>query len=53
MTFEQLESFLAAVRYDTFFDAAESLHITQSTLSKHIRKLEQDTGNRRKKWKEQ
>ena len=44
MTFEQLESFLAAVRYDTFFDAAESLHITQSTLSKHIRKLEQELG---------
>lgn len=44
MTFEQLESFLAAVRYDTFFDAAESLHITQSTLSKHIGKLEQELG---------
>lgn len=42
MTFEQLESFIAAVKAPTFFDAAESLHITQSTLSKQIMKLERE-----------
>ena len=42
MTFEQLEYFLAAARAETFFDAAESLHITQSALSKHIMKLEKE-----------
>lgn len=42
MTFEQLESFIAAVKFPTFFDAAESLHITQSTLSKQIMKLERE-----------
>lgn len=42
MTFEQLESFIAAVNHETFFDAAESLHITQSTLSKQIMKLEKE-----------
>ena len=42
MTFDQLEAFLAAVRSDTFFDAAESLHLTQSTLSKQIIKLEKE-----------
>ena len=40
MTFEQLEYFIAAVESDTFFDAAETLHTTQSTLSKQIKKLE-------------
>ena len=42
MTFEQLEYFLAAARAETFFDAAESLHITQSSLSKQIMKLEKE-----------
>lgn len=42
MTFEQLDYFIAAVESDTFFDAAEKLHITQSTLSKHIKKLEKE-----------
>lgn len=42
MTFDQIDAFLAAVRSDTFFDAAESLHITQSTLSKYIMKLEKE-----------
>ena len=42
MTFEQLEYFLAAARAETFFDAAESLHITQSALSKQIMKLEKE-----------
>ena len=42
MTFEQLECLLAAARAETFFDAAESLHITQSSLSKQIMKLEKE-----------
>ncbi len=42
MTFEQLEYFLAAARAETFFDAAETLHITQSALSKQIMKLEKE-----------
>lgn len=42
MTFEQLDYFIAAVKFDTFFEAAEALHITQSTLSKQIMKLERE-----------
>ena len=42
MTFEQLEAFIAAANAPTFFDAAESLHITQSTLSKQIMKIERE-----------
>ena len=42
MTPEQLGCFLAAARENTFLEAAESLHITQSTLSKQIQKLEQE-----------
>lgn len=42
MTFEQLQCFIAAVEENTFFDAAESLHISQSSLSKQIMKLEQE-----------
>ena len=37
MTLEQLQYFVAIVESATFFDAAESLHIAQSTLSKQIR----------------
>lgn len=44
MTFDQIESFIATVESDTFFDAAESLHTTQSTLSKQIKKLEKELG---------
>lgn len=44
MTPEQLGCFLAAARENTFLEAAESLHITQSTLSKQIQKLEQELG---------
>lgn len=44
MTFEQLDYFITCVESDTFFDAAESLHTTQSTLSKQIRKLESELG---------
>lgn len=42
MTFEQLRYFIAVMECDTFFDAAESLHISQSTLSKQIMKLEKE-----------
>lgn len=42
MTFEQIDYFIAVVKSDTFFDAAETLHITQSTLSKQIMKLEKE-----------
>lgn len=42
MTFEQLYAFIEAVERDTFFDAAEELHITQSALSKQIMKLEKE-----------
>lgn len=44
MTFEQLDFFIAAVESDTFFDAAEKLNTTQSTLSKQIHKLETELG---------
>ena len=44
MTFEQLEYFIAVVEQDTLFDAAESLHISQSALSKQIIKLEKELG---------
>lgn len=42
MTFEQLDYFIAVVKFDTFLEAAETLHITQSTLSKQIIKLEKE-----------
>ncbi len=42
MTFEQLDCFIAVVQNDTFYNAAENLHITQSTLSKQIIKLERE-----------
>lgn len=42
MTFEQLDYFIAAVQCDTFLDAAETLHISQSALSKQIMKLERN-----------
>lgn len=44
MTFEHLEYFIAVVEEPTFLDAAESLHITQSSLSKHMMKLEKELG---------
>lgn len=42
MTFEQLQCFIASVEEHTFLDAAESLHISQSSLSKQIMKLEKE-----------
>lgn len=42
MTFEQIDSFICAAQSRTFFDAAEELHISQSSLSKQIMKLEKE-----------
>ena len=42
MTFEQLDFFITTVQSETFFDAAEKLHTTQSTLSKQMKKLEKE-----------
>ena len=42
MTFEQLQYFISIVEHDTFFDAAEDLHISQSALSKQIMRLEKE-----------
>lgn len=44
MTFDQLNYFIAVTEFETFFDAAESLHMTQSALSKQIIKLEKELG---------
>lgn len=44
MTFEQLEYFIAVAETDTFYTAADILHITQSALSKQIMKLEKELG---------
>ncbi|MDB2158997.1 LysR family transcriptional regulator [Clostridium butyricum] len=42
MTFEQLKYFIAIVENGTYFNASESLHISQSNLSKQIIKLEKE-----------
>lgn len=44
MTFEQLKYFIAITEHPTFLDAAESLHMSQSALSKQIMKLEKELG---------
>ncbi len=44
MDMEQLKSILAVIRCGTFLDAAEELHCAQSTVSKNIRRLEQELG---------
>ncbi|MBQ7230032.1 MAG: LysR family transcriptional regulator [Oscillospiraceae bacterium] len=41
MEFKQLESFAAVVRLNSFTKAAESLYISQPTLSTHLRALEE------------
>ena len=43
MTMEQIDFFLMTVRCDTFLEAAENLHIAQSTLSKQIQKCSTGT----------
>lgn len=42
MEHKYLESFLALTKYDNFSEAANSLYISQSTLSKNIKKLEHE-----------
>lgn len=42
MNFEQLTYFIAIVENDTYFNAAEYLHMSQSNLSKQIIKLENE-----------
>lgn len=42
MNFEQIRCFIAAAEEPTFLDAAETLHIAQSSLSKQIRRLEKE-----------
>ena len=44
ITLRQLESFAATVEYRSFTRAAESLYLTQSTVSAHIAALEQTLG---------
>ena len=46
MEFKQLESFAAVVRLNSFTKAAESLYISQPTISTHIRTLEEELGTR-------
>ena len=42
MTFRQIEIFLAVGRAKSFTRAAESVHVSQSTLSQHILELERE-----------
>lgn len=44
ITLRQLESFAATVEYRSFTRAAESLYVTQSTVSAHIAALEETLG---------
>jgi DNA-binding transcriptional LysR family regulator len=44
MTFRQLESFLAVAREGRFSRAAVKIHLSQPTLSEHIKELEQELG---------
>jgi len=46
MTFRQLQAFLALVRERSFSRAAGRIHLSQPTLSQHIRELEQELGKR-------
>jgi len=44
ITLKQLEAFTAAAEYNSFTRAAEELYLTQSTVSAHIRALEEALG---------
>ncbi len=46
MTFRQFEIFLAVARAKSFTRAAETLHVSQSTLSQHVLELERELGVR-------
>jgi DNA-binding transcriptional LysR family regulator len=41
-----LRSFLAIVRYGGYHRAADALHLTQPAISRHVRRLEQQLGER-------
>ncbi len=42
MTINQLEYFIAIAEHESFLDASEALHLSQSSLSKSIQRLEQE-----------
>lgn len=44
MDFKQLQSFVTVIRYGSFTKAAESLSISQPTISTHVRALEEELG---------
>jgi DNA-binding transcriptional LysR family regulator len=46
MTFRQLEAFLAVVRERSFSRGARHIHLSQPTLSQHIKELERELGTR-------
>jgi DNA-binding transcriptional LysR family regulator len=46
MTFRQLEAFLAVVRERSFSRGARRIHLSQPTLSQHIKELERELGAR-------
>lgn len=46
MEFKQLEAFIAVVDYNSFSEAARRLHLTQPTISAHIRTLETELHSR-------
>lgn len=46
MTLQQLEYFLASVRYGSFSQAADALHLAQPSISEQIRRLEGELGVR-------
>ena len=46
MTFRQLEAFLAVARERSFSRAAGRIHLSQPTLSEHVRELERELGKR-------
>lgn len=46
MEFKQLEAFIAVVDYSSFSEAARRLHLTQPTISAHIRTLETELHSR-------
>ena len=44
MDIRSLRYFIETVRLNSFTQAAESLHVTQSTISKAVRQLEDEVG---------
>lgn len=42
MEFKQLQSFASVVKYNSFTKAADSLYLSQPTISAHIRQLEEE-----------